>query len=158
MNFKRSFQPKPFCDSGKRTLSDISMHSSHWGYKELLLQKCTVTSKDFLFLFWIKSLPQRYSITHRLHPYLTDYQEHHRCPHSQPDSPLPRQLLQTLHPYNSAPWICCTCLCGQGTTSHDLTSSSSISFAYFTMFTFLPNPSTFTSPPNGSSLLSWILQ
>lgn len=138
----------------KELESNISIHSSHKGYKKLLLQKCTVTSK-FLGI-WIKSLPQNYLCTHRLKTYLSDCHKCYKCSHSQLHSPLPRQLPQVLQ-LEILLWLCCICL-GESATFCDLTSSSSITFAHFTVFTFLPDPITFTSPGNGSPLLNWVLQ
>lgn len=135
--------------------SDISIHSSHKGYKKLLLQKCTFTPK-FLGI-WIKSLPQNYLCNHRLNTYLSDCHKCYKHSHSHLDSPLPRQLPEALQ-LEILLWLCCTCLPGEDATSCDLTSSSSITIVHFTVFTFLPDPITFTSPGNGIPLLSWVLQ
>lgn len=75
--------------------------------------------------FFSKNLPH-YLSTPRPRPYLSDGWGPCWCSHSQPDSPWPRTTSTDALARNSAPWLYCTSLHGDGTTSCDLASHSSI--------------------------------
>lgn len=98
----------------------ISLHENHLEATFPCSQAIEIPNS-----FFSKNLPH-YLSTPRLHPYLSDCWEPCWCSHSQPDSPWPRTTSTDALARNSAPWLCCKSLHGDGTTSCDLASHSSI--------------------------------